>query len=104
MTIAYKFPILALLLLLFACEKAPQPYILDLPPGAPIPEIPAQNELTVARVALGKKLFFDPILSRDSSIACAACHFQDKAFADNQIISSGIEGRLGMRNPLLWPT
>lgn len=98
MNIAYKFSLLALLLLLFACEKAPQPYILDLPPGAPVPEIPADNQLTAARIALGKKLFFDPILSRDSTIACGSCHFQDKSFADNRVISPGIEGRLGMRN------
>jgi cytochrome c peroxidase len=98
MNIACKFSCLAILLFFFACEKAPQPYILDLPPGAPIPQIPSDNQLTAARVALGKKLFFDPILSRDSTVACGSCHFQDKSFADNRVISPGIEGRLGLRN------
>ncbi|MBK9213962.1 MAG: cytochrome-c peroxidase [Saprospiraceae bacterium] len=47
---------------------------------------------------LGEKLFFDPILSRDSTISCASCHKPEFAFADNRPFSKGINGQLGKRN------
>jgi cytochrome c peroxidase len=48
---------------------------------------------------LGKKLFFDPILSRDSTISCASCHQQLHAFADKNLAKSiGINGGLSERN------
>jgi len=50
------------------------------------------------KVALGEKLFFDPILSADSTISCASCHKPEFAFADNVAISPGVDGRLGPRN------
>ena len=83
-------------------ETLPQPgpdfYELDLPPGFPAPEIPADNQMTASRVALGKKLFFDPILSRDTTISCGSCHFQENAFAEPKAVSVGIDGRLSTRN------
>lgn len=47
---------------------------------------------------LGEKLFFDPILSRDSTISCASCHKPEFAFADNSPTSKGVLGRKGDRN------
>lgn len=64
----------------------------------PPPTIPADNQATAERVFLGKALFFDPILSRDSSLSCASCHKQEFAFADFQRTSPGIENRPGTRN------
>lgn len=55
----------------------------------PMPENKAQ---------LGEKLFFDPILSRDSTISCASCHKPEFAFADTVAISPGVYGRIGRRN------
>lgn len=60
--------------------------------------VPTDNFLTNDRVALGKQLFYDPILSRDSSIACASCHLQARGFADATPFSTGIDGRQGFRN------
>lgn len=60
--------------------------------------IPEGNEITGARVALGKKLFFDKSLSINNSIACNSCHNPKLAFADNRAISPGVDGRLGVRN------
>ena len=60
--------------------------------------IPKNNPLTKERIALGKRLFFDPILSKDNSIACASCHQPDHGFADKTTLSKGIKGQLGLRN------
>ncbi len=49
-------------------------------------------------VALGEKLFFDPILSADLSISCASCHKPEFAFADTSAFSKGVGGLLGNRN------
>jgi cytochrome c peroxidase len=70
------------------------------PPGFPPMRIPADNPLTEAGVALGRKLFFDSILSRDSSIACSTCHQPHLAFADGNPFSKGILGRKGKRSTL----
>lgn len=50
------------------------------------------------RAALGERLFFDPILSRDRSVSCASCHKPEHAFADNVAFSTGVRGQLGNRN------
>lgn len=47
---------------------------------------------------LGERLFFDPILSLDSTISCASCHIPAFAFADTARVSRGVGGRLGRRN------
>ncbi|MFK7971838.1 MAG: cytochrome-c peroxidase [Bacteroidia bacterium] len=60
--------------------------------------IPADNPLTLEKIALGKKLFYDPVLSRDYTISCASCHKPENAFADPAKVSVGVEGRLGTRN------
>jgi len=47
---------------------------------------------------LGELLFFDPILSSDSSVSCASCHKPEFAFADNSAVSKGVNGKTGSRN------
>ncbi len=107
----------ALLLLgLIACGKdagvpsppssAPTPYELVVPTGFPAPEIPPDNPLTVEGIALGERLFADPILSVDSTIACISCHLPAHAFSDPRPFSQGVSG-LTSRNSmplfnLLW--
>jgi cytochrome c peroxidase len=54
--------------------------------------------LSPARVALGQKLFFEPRLSGDGTVACATCHDPDRAFTDGRPLSVGIHGRVGQRN------
>ncbi len=92
----------AMAILLAGCGKEPptdpEAYTLRIPPGFPAQEIPADNMLTRTRVALGKRLFFDPALSRDSTISCASCHKPHLAFADSLPTTPGIEGRPGVRN------
>ncbi|MGB1206519.1 MAG: cytochrome-c peroxidase [Chitinophagales bacterium] len=72
--------------------------ILQIPSGFPPPLFPDENNFTVARWQLGKKLFYDPILSRDSSLSCASCHLPNYAFSDTTAFSSGVENAAGTRN------
>ena len=51
-----------------------------------------------SKESLGKMLFFDPILSEDSSVSCASCHKPEFAFADTAVFSPGVHGRKGTRN------
>ena len=82
----------------------PIPYNLEIPQLfknkliAPI--IPADNPLTQEGVALGKKLFFDKILSGNNTQSCASCHQQLKSFTDETRFSKGIDGNLGFRNSM----
>jgi len=55
-------------------------------------------EDTDAQVALGRALFFDPILSEDRSIACASCHRPDAGFADPRARSVGVRAQRTDRN------
>ncbi len=64
------------------------------------PVIPTDNPQTTEGVALGKKLFFDPILSGDQTISCANCHNPQSAFTDNVPTSIGIDGISGTRNSM----
>lgn len=73
-------------------------FTLDLPDHFPPFDVPEGNELTTARVKLGKMLFYEKALSRDSTMSCATCHPQSRAFADDQAISLGVQNRLGFRN------
>jgi cytochrome c peroxidase len=64
------------------------------------PVIPIDNPQTIEGVALGKKLFFDTILSGDNTQACADCHAPTNAFADADRFSDGINGVFGNRNSM----
>lgn len=64
------------------------------------PIIPTDNPQTVEGVALGKKLFFDEILSSDGSKSCASCHSPQNAFSDNTPTSIGVAGVAGFRNSM----
>ena len=50
------------------------------------------------KVSLGKMLFNEKLLSKDSSISCASCHNPSLAFADTLPFSIGIHGKLTKRN------
>lgn len=89
------------------CADEPRPVPKDtLPKDLPhntvplgLPDRPAtpDNPLTAARVELGRKLFFDPILSADNTVACATCHRPEHGFAGPDPRPRGIGGRLAAR-------
>lgn len=80
------------------------PAALDIPPffesSILPPEIPRDNPLTVEGIALGKALFYDPILSANNTQSCASCHLQSGGFSDPNQFSVGINGSLGTRNSM----
>lgn len=57
--------------------------------------IPAADDLDPERVDLGRRLFEDPALSRDGTIACASCHDLDLGGADGRRFSIGVGGAAG---------
>ncbi len=103
---------LCVLAALMSCSKnsavAPEPEQPECPPATPLtldipvgfPELvsPRNNPLTVEGVTLGRRLFYDPILSGDSTQACGSCHLQDHAFGDSRQFSEGIHGVKGSRH------
>ena len=77
-------------------EVSTTPYVLDLKGSISAPRLPSDNPLTEEGVQLGRMLFYDPILSADSSQSCAGCHNQAFAFTDNEkALSTGIRGLKG---------
>lgn len=97
------------LLFLLACdskEPADPPAVYDSTPydlqyGAfPPPVLPADNKPTVAGVQLGRMLFYEKMLSKDGTQACADCHIQGDAFSDIRRFSIGVEGLPGKRQAM----
>src|ERR1700753_4222113 len=104
---------LIILCIIYSCKKKkqetadvfnPTAYTLQYPGyvgknmGPPV--MPADNPMTVQGVALGKKLFYESMLSGDQSMSCASCHRQVNAFDDSNAFSKGINGGLGTRNAM----
>lgn len=100
-----------ILLIIGSCSKEPLPRINEgynptlidpatiFPVGKfGMPSLPKDNPLTKEGIYLGRMLFYDPILSLDSSIFCGSCHIQENAFADSRKFSNGIYGLPAKRN------
>lgn len=78
----------------------PMPYVVEIPEGFPMLEVPEDNPMTIEGVQLGRHLFYDPILSADSTVSCASCHLPELAFTDGQSRSAGINGSVGTRSSM----
>jgi cytochrome c peroxidase len=102
-----------LLIVGYSCKKSetgdqspgetwnPTPYVIEIPQGFPDMSIPQDNPMTVEGVTLGRRLFYDPILSADNTQSCASCHAQSFTFTDNnRRFSLGIDGIEGTRNSM----
>ena len=72
--------------------------LIETPLGFPNINVPNDNPITKAKIDLGKKLFFEKLLSRDSSISCASCHNPSYAFTDGLQKARGIKNREVTRN------
>ncbi len=62
------------------------------------PLVPAENPMTLAKWNLGKRLFFDNMLSSNAKVACSTCHNPAKGYTDQAQFSSGINDSLGGAN------
>lgn len=59
------------------------------------PPVPLENPMTFARWELGRKLYFDPVISSDGSVSCASCHDPKRGYSDQSRFSTGIAGKQG---------
>lgn len=99
----YRWTGMVTLMVLLSCRQeswypTEDPVLWQVPQGFPVPPVPADNMPTHARWVLGKKLFFDPVMSRDRTVSCASCHLPAFSFSDTVAFSKGVEGRTGTRN------
>lgn len=79
---------------------ATESYRWRLPPGFPEPRVPADNPMSDEKVALGRHLFYDTRLSSTGTFACATCHQQARAFADDKGRGLGATGEVHPRGPM----
>lgn len=102
---------LSILIFLSCCDEPSETDLTDIPfelenynPNIPsnFPplEIPADNKLTVQGIDLGRRLFYDPILSSDSTLSCSSCHLPQGNFTDNLKTSEGVDGDFGTRSSM----
>lgn len=74
-----------------SAANAPR-YEWHLPRGFTEPAVPADNPMSDAKVALGRRLFFEPALSVTGKFSCASCHAPERAYSDERSVSSGATG------------
>jgi cytochrome c peroxidase len=67
-------------------------WLWSLPPGFPAPRVPADNRMSAEKVALGRRLFFDPRLSGNGTQSCSSCHQPERAFTDGRAHALGSTG------------
>lgn len=75
------------------------PYVVETPLGFPEMPIPADNPMSVEGIALGRRLFYEGLLSGDNQQSCFDCHRSIRGFGDPNRFSFGITGARGDRNP-----
>jgi cytochrome c peroxidase len=88
------------LLLSTPAAMTAESWVWELPPGFPVPVIPADNPMSRAKVALGARLFAEKRLSVTRQYACASCHVQQLDYADDRSLALGATGELLPRNAL----
>ena len=81
--------VMAVIVGLAISSPGAQPRLAPLPSASPAPP---DNPTTPARVALGRLLFWDPILSGNKDVACATCHHPDFGYSDGRDLSIGANG------------
>src|SRR5580692_6030409 len=64
----------------------------QLPRGFPTPAVPADNPMSAAKVALGRRLFFETRLSITGRYSCASCHDPKRAYTDGRAHAVGATG------------
>jgi cytochrome c peroxidase len=99
--VSFILAIVSVFVLSFSSKFTLTPYKFPNPKFFPKMPVATNNPVTVEGANLGKYLFYDPILSADSTMSCASCHIQKKAFSDAPYsFSKGRNGTLMIRNTM----
>jgi cytochrome c peroxidase len=86
-----------------AAKSTGVPIEIRAPLGLPPVITPADNPPTAETIALGRRLYYDPVLSADKTVSCASCHNPKLGFSDGAPHSTGVGGKKGNRNaPTVW--
>jgi cytochrome c peroxidase len=105
-----KKTLIAALIALANCKSTPEtkvesalasvqkPTLPAMPLGLSAVDAPADNPLTIEKVLLGQKLFFDKRLSKDGTQACVNCHYPDKAYTSGKALDAKVGGAMNKRN------
>lgn len=72
----------------------------DLPSWVPKPVVPEDNPMSLAKVELGRALFYEPRLSATGDFSCGTCHLQSLAFADGKTLPVGVTGQAHPKNSM----
>jgi cytochrome c peroxidase len=72
----------------------------NLPEGFPLPVVPTVNPMSIPKVELGRRLFYDTRLSANETQSCATCHRQELAFTDGRATGLGSTGEAHPRGPM----
>jgi cytochrome c peroxidase len=84
----------------FNYSAQPLPQFLTAPNITGQDNTPSTNPVTDWGATLGRVLFYDKSLSENYTTACASCHKQEFAFADNKRFSTGFTGGFTTRNSM----
>src|SRR5215468_5492030 len=79
---------------------AQEAYAWKLPQGFPAPFVPPDNQMSAAKVELGRYLFYDTRLSGNGRQSCASCHEQARAFTDGKARAVGSTGEVHPRSAM----
>jgi cytochrome c peroxidase len=90
----------SLTVLLAGCAADLETWDFGLPEGVPTPQVPADNPMSEAKVELGRRLFYDPMLSANGTQSCGSCHDQARAFTDGLVGAVGSTGQINRRNAM----
>jgi cytochrome c peroxidase len=81
-------------------QSAEPEYEWNLPKGFPQPFVPADNPMAIAKVELGRHLFYDTRMSVNGKASCATCHKQELAFKDGRAVGLGATGETHSRGAM----
>jgi cytochrome c peroxidase len=100
-----RWPALALIaagatFIVVDARAAGAPYDWHLPRGFPTPAVPADNPMSEPKVALGRRLFFEPRLSITGHYSCGSCHDPARAFSDGRTVAIGATGEAMPHNAM----
>ncbi len=105
MTALLRYAIILVLLLpvcLYSCKKEQTGVtggdIMHIPEGFPSMPEPDDNQFSLKRWTLGKRLFYDKQLSKNNTISCGSCHHAALAFSDSLALSPGVGNAPGTSN------